>query len=84
LLKELLKARNIVDKVFVLFEIHGMQMITMVSGVFTSKELAIAAKEHLENALLPEYKPEYDTYGLVSGIEYSLVEMKTNTIIVRE
>jgi hypothetical protein len=56
----------------------------IVVGAFTSKELAMAAKEHLENSLLPEYKPEYDSYGLVSGIEYTIVEMRTNTIVAKE
>lgn len=45
-------------------------------GVFSSKKKADAAKKALEAAQHPDDRPEYDDWGLTSGIEYYITEME--------
>lgn len=66
------------QKVYALWKVYPFAGPSHILELFKYKKTAIATAKALLDKELPEYKPEYDDYGLVQGIDYKVEEMPVN------
>ena len=56
--------------VYAVWEIYPFIHPAILKAIYSTKEKAEARVVELNGAIPSDYQPEYDDYGLVSGIDY--------------